>query len=206
MKKPNSETWNHLPVAPGLKQKSGLPWRSGKEPSCQCRRHGFNPWSGKTPHATEQLSSCTTTTEAWAPYTLPSATRETTATRGLQAATRGKPAQQRRFSTVKNKQNRSLLASSFLSLCCPALGAGDIYRTEGKVTLPPDLFFLSSFIHPLNQQTLGACLPSARTVENADATYLLWTQTIIPFPITELYPHNPEHTTSLDITDTWLQR
>ena len=31
----------------------GLPmWRSGKEPSCQCRRHGrlgFDPWVGKIP-------------------------------------------------------------------------------------------------------------------------------------------------------------
>ena len=31
---------------------SGLPWwSSGKEPTCQCRRHGFYPWSGKIPHA-----------------------------------------------------------------------------------------------------------------------------------------------------------
>ena len=30
---------------------------------CQCRGHGFEPWSGKIPHATEQLSLCTTTTE-----------------------------------------------------------------------------------------------------------------------------------------------
>ena len=27
----------------------GLPkWLSGKEPTCQCRRHGFSPWVGKT--------------------------------------------------------------------------------------------------------------------------------------------------------------
>ena len=30
-------------------------WLSGKEPSCQYRRHGFHPWSGKIPHAAEQL-------------------------------------------------------------------------------------------------------------------------------------------------------
>ena len=24
-------------------------WLSGKEPACQCRRHGFNPWVGKIP-------------------------------------------------------------------------------------------------------------------------------------------------------------
>ena len=29
----------------------------------QCRGHGFEPWSGKIPHAAEQLSPCTTTTE-----------------------------------------------------------------------------------------------------------------------------------------------
>ncbi|KAJ8784364.1 hypothetical protein J1605_008297 [Eschrichtius robustus] len=31
--------------------------------TCQCRGHGFEPWSGKIPHVTEQLSPCTTTTE-----------------------------------------------------------------------------------------------------------------------------------------------
>ena len=42
----------------------GLPWwLNGKEPACQCRRQGFNPWSGKIAHAAEQLSPCTTTTE-----------------------------------------------------------------------------------------------------------------------------------------------
>ena len=42
----------------------GLPWwRSGWESACQCRGHGFVPWSGKIPHAAEQLSPCATTTE-----------------------------------------------------------------------------------------------------------------------------------------------
>ena len=42
----------------------GLPWwRSGWESACQRRGHGFKPWSGKMPHATEQLSPCATTTE-----------------------------------------------------------------------------------------------------------------------------------------------
>ena len=42
----------------------GLPWwHSGQESACQCRGHRFNPWSGKIPHATEQLSPCATTTE-----------------------------------------------------------------------------------------------------------------------------------------------
>ena len=40
----------------------GLPWwLSGKESACQYRRHGFNPLSGKTPHAVGQLSLCATT-------------------------------------------------------------------------------------------------------------------------------------------------
>ena len=38
-------------------------WLSTKESACQCRRHGFNSWSGKIPHAPEQLGSCATTTE-----------------------------------------------------------------------------------------------------------------------------------------------
>ena len=42
----------------------GLPWwRSDWESACQCRAQGFEPWSGKIPHATEQLSPCATTTE-----------------------------------------------------------------------------------------------------------------------------------------------
>ena len=31
-------------------------WYSGREATCQCRRHGFDPWSGKIPHVVEQLS------------------------------------------------------------------------------------------------------------------------------------------------------
>ena len=31
--------------------------------ACQSRGHGFKPWSGKIPHAAEQLSPCATTTE-----------------------------------------------------------------------------------------------------------------------------------------------
>ena len=42
----------------------GLPcWHSGWESACQCRGHGFEPWSGKIPHATEQLSPWATITE-----------------------------------------------------------------------------------------------------------------------------------------------
>ena len=43
---------------------SGLPWwRSGWESACQCRGHGFKPWSGKIPHAAEQLGPWATITE-----------------------------------------------------------------------------------------------------------------------------------------------
>ena len=38
-------------------------WLRGKESACQGRRHGFGLWSRKIPHATEQLSAFTTTTE-----------------------------------------------------------------------------------------------------------------------------------------------
>ena len=42
----------------------GLPWwRSGWESACQCRGHGFKPWSGKIPYAAEQLGPWATTTE-----------------------------------------------------------------------------------------------------------------------------------------------
>lgn len=59
---------------------TGLPWRSsGEESTCQCSRHEFDPWSGKTPHASGQLSPCSRTTEALRPYRLCSAAREATA-------------------------------------------------------------------------------------------------------------------------------
>ena len=39
----------------------GLPWwYSGYEATCQWRRQGFDPWSGKIPHVVEQLSPCAT--------------------------------------------------------------------------------------------------------------------------------------------------
>ena len=42
----------------------GLPWwRSGWGSACQCRGHGFEPWSGKIPHAAEWLGLWATTTE-----------------------------------------------------------------------------------------------------------------------------------------------
>ena len=47
-----------------IKNTSGFPWcLSGKEPTCQCRRHGLDPGSRKIPHAVEQLSLCATTIE-----------------------------------------------------------------------------------------------------------------------------------------------
>ena len=65
---------------------SGLPWWSGdKASACQCRGHGFDPWSGKIPHAMGRLSLCTTTTE---PVRLEPVlhTREATAMRSLRTA------------------------------------------------------------------------------------------------------------------------
>ena len=47
-----------------LKGNTGRPWwHSGWESACQCRGHGFEPWSGKIPHAAEQLGPWATITE-----------------------------------------------------------------------------------------------------------------------------------------------
>ena len=47
-----------------INSKWGLPWwRSVWESACQCRGHGFEPWSGKIPHAVEQLGPWATITE-----------------------------------------------------------------------------------------------------------------------------------------------
>ena len=49
---------------PNKNYDAGLPWwRSGWESACQCREHGFEPWSGKIPRAEEHLGPCATTTE-----------------------------------------------------------------------------------------------------------------------------------------------
>ena len=46
------------------KESCGLPWwHNGWESACQCRGHSFEPWSGKIPHAAEQLGPWATTTE-----------------------------------------------------------------------------------------------------------------------------------------------
>ena len=53
-----TETYNTIKI------RRGLPWwRSGWESACQCRGHRFEPWSGKIPHASEQLGPCATTAE-----------------------------------------------------------------------------------------------------------------------------------------------
>ena len=73
---------------------SGLPWwLSGKESTCQCRRHRFDPRSQKIPRAMKQLSPCAITieplcqspgaptAEAHVPYSPCSLTREATTVR-----------------------------------------------------------------------------------------------------------------------------
>ena len=51
-----------------LESSIGLPWwLSGKESTCQCRRHGFDPWSEKIPHTLGQLSPWVTSTEPRSP-------------------------------------------------------------------------------------------------------------------------------------------
>ena len=59
--------------------------------TCQCRGHGFNPWSGKIPHAVGQLSLCATTTVSWVPQSPCSITREATAMKSPCAANREQP-------------------------------------------------------------------------------------------------------------------
>ena len=46
------------------KNSQGLPWWcSGWESACQCRGHEFEPWSGRIPHAAEQLGPWATIIE-----------------------------------------------------------------------------------------------------------------------------------------------
>lgn len=57
---------DHMPIlVSALKTSYGtsFPGCTVDKNVCQCRGHRFNPSSGKTPHALEQLSPCTTTPE-----------------------------------------------------------------------------------------------------------------------------------------------
>ena len=74
---------------------------------CQCRWHRFEPWSGRIPHATEQMSPCATATEAHTPRA-----HALQPGRGLRTMARSGPrslqlegarAQQRRPNAAKNK-------------------------------------------------------------------------------------------------------
>ena len=61
---PKKQNCDVLLLLPQFSHHIGLPWwLSGNESACQCRRHRFDPRSGKIPHAAEQLSPFTTTIE-----------------------------------------------------------------------------------------------------------------------------------------------
>ena len=86
-------------------------WLSGKEPTCQCRRHVFDSWSGKIPVATEQqacvphlLSLCSRfwSCSYWSPGAQEPVLCNTEATtRSLHTTTREQPMQQQRPNTGK---------------------------------------------------------------------------------------------------------
>ena len=53
-----------------IKKTEDLPGGPSKESTCQCRGHGFDPWSGEIPHATGQLNQSTTATDPCMPQLL----------------------------------------------------------------------------------------------------------------------------------------
>ena len=94
----------------------GLPrLLSGKESSCQCRRHKLDPWSRKIPHAVEQHSSwpqlLSLCSRAREPQLLKPVCLEPVLCKRRShcnetppfTATREKPEQQQRSSTANNK-------------------------------------------------------------------------------------------------------
>ena len=100
-----------------------------QESTCWCRRRGFNPWSGRIPHAEEQLSPGAAEQlghRAWSPgaiVTEPTrlggwsrgtpepvlATGEVTAVRSPLTTARGKPAQWWRPSRAEHKQVNTIM-------------------------------------------------------------------------------------------------
>ena len=67
-------------------------WLSGKESTCQCRRHRFDPWSRKTAPAMGPLSLCAMTADASALESC-SATRDATTVEACARHQRGAPTQ-----------------------------------------------------------------------------------------------------------------
>ena len=57
-----SHTTFHTETSPHPSRTNpGLPWwLSGKDSTCRWKRHDFDPWSEKIPHASEQQSLCAT--------------------------------------------------------------------------------------------------------------------------------------------------
>ena len=85
-------------------------WSSGWESACQCRGHGFEPWSGRIPHSHNYWSPGAlepTHRNYWSPR---SATREATAMRSPLAATRESPqaATKTQHSQKKKEKNRTI--------------------------------------------------------------------------------------------------
>ena len=74
------------------------------------RAHGFDPWSGKIPHAAEQLSPCATATEARVPGAHALATREATTIEARALQTENSP----RLTTT-----RQSLRAATKTLCSP---------------------------------------------------------------------------------------
>ena len=111
-----------------IKAYTGLAWwHSRWESACQCRQHGFNPWSRKIPHAVDQLSPCPTTAEPTL-YSLCATTVEVCMLEGPRAATAQPvrcnywgPRPQGPCSTTRGPTVRSPQATRKSSPCSPQL-------------------------------------------------------------------------------------
>ena len=109
---------NNHKIVPLTWEYPGLPWwLSGKEFACQPRRLGFDPWSGKIPHASELLSPNA------ALYSLPTLEPElhirrsrcpTTRERPPLTKTREESKKHRRPNTAKNKSLKFFFKCQFL--------------------------------------------------------------------------------------------
>ena len=107
---------NDFLLFPCTRKLTGPPWwLSGRESTCQCRRQESAPWSGKIPHALEQLSPCTTVEPVCrarlpqlpTPWSPPSAGKEATGGRSPSTTAREKPnaATKSQHSQKNNKYN-----------------------------------------------------------------------------------------------------
>ena len=147
-------------------------WLSGKGSAGQCRRHGFDPWSGRIPCAVEQRSPWATTTEA---HALEPMLHSKRSHHSEKPAHRNEDPPQPKISRIKNKKKRraaqrvkSPLINSYCNLqsanvnTCPKTS----FTVKADMSTVTDKFCLS-----LKSTCIPKCGPHTSELWEGDHRY-----------------------------------